>query len=44
MLNLTIKRPESRWHRSSVFIVNFKHYFAPCSSVSIFNFEHVIAS
>ena len=30
------------WRRSGVFIVNFQH-FTPCSSVSIVNFEHVIA-
>ena len=26
-----------------VFIVNFQHYFTPCSCVSIVNFEHVNA-
>ena len=26
------------------FIVNFEHIFVPCSSISIVNFEHVIAS
>ena len=41
---LTIKIPERRqWRRSGVFIINFKTYFTPCSSVSIVNFEHVIA-
>ena len=40
---LTIKIPERRhWRRSSIFIVNFEH-FTPCSSVTIDNFEHVIA-
>ena len=37
---LAIKAPERR--RSVVFIVNF--FFTPCSSVSIVNFEYVIAS
>ena len=41
---LTIKSPERRhWRYSGVFIVNFKTYFTPCSSVSIVNFEHVNA-
>ena len=30
------------WHRSGVFIVKFETYFAPCSIVSIVDFEHVI--
>ena len=53
-LKLTLKTSERR-RRSSVFIVNVEHilhltndgefisYFTPCSSVSIVNFEHVIA-
>ena len=32
-----------RWHRFSVFIVNFDRISHLCSSVSIVNFEHVIA-
>ena len=36
--------PERRqWRDSGVFIVNFETYFTPCSSVSIVNFQHVIA-
>ena len=31
------------WRRSGVFIVNFQHISHLCSSVSIVNFEHVIA-
>ena len=32
------------WRRSGIFIVvNFEQYFTPCSSVSIVNFEHIIA-
>ena len=31
------------WHRSGAFIINFWTYFTPCFSVSIVNFEHVIA-
>ena len=42
---LTIKTPERpQYRRSGVFIVNFEHIFAPCSSVSFVDFEHVIAS
>ena len=44
---LTIKIPERRqWHRSGAFIFNFEHisHFTTCSSVSIVNLEHVIAS
>ena len=38
---LIIKIPEQpHWRRSGIFIVNFGHI---CSSVSIVNFEHVIA-
>ena len=32
-----------QWHRFSGFIVNFEHILHLCSSVSIANFEHVIA-
>ena len=32
-----------QWHRFGVFIVNFEHISHLCSSVSIINFEHVIA-
>ena len=40
---LTIKIPERRHsHRSGVFIVNFKH-ISLFSSVSVVNFEHVVA-
>ena len=39
-----VKTPERRqWRRFGVFIVNFEHYFAPSSSVSTVNFEHIIA-
>ena len=41
---LTIKTPERpHWLRSGVFIVNFEHNFSSCSSISIVNFEQVIA-
>ena len=41
---LAVKTPERRqWRRFGVFIVNFEHYFAPSSSVSTVNFEHIIA-
>ena len=42
---LTINTPERRqWRRSSAFIVNFKlNMLHNLSSVSIVNFEHVIA-
>ena len=40
---LTIKLPKRRWRRFGSFIVNFEHISHLCSSVSIFNFEHVIA-
>ena len=40
---LTMKPPKQRRRRSGVFIVNFEHISHLCSSVSIFNFEHVIA-
>ena len=43
-LKLTIKMPKRRhWHRFSVFIVNFDRISHLCFSVSIVNFEHVIA-
>ena len=32
-----------QWSRFDVFIVNFEHISHLCSSVSIVNFEHVIA-
>ena len=42
---LTIKPPKGRqWRRFGGFIVNFEHISHLCSSVSIFNFEHVIAA
>ena len=31
------------WHCSGIFIVNYLIYFTPCSSISIVNFELVIA-
>ena len=41
---LIIKPPERRqWRRSGGFIVNFEHISHLCSSVSIVNFEHVVA-
>ena len=41
---LIIKTPKQRqWRRFGVFIVNFEHISHLCSSVSIVNFEHVIA-
>ena len=42
---LTIKTPERcHWRRSGVFIVICEHILhLPCSSVSIVNFEYVIA-
>ena len=41
---LTIKTPKRRqWRRVGVFIVAFEHISHLCSSVSIVNFEHVIA-
>ena len=30
-------------NKDTIFIVNFKTYFTPCSSVSIVDFEHVLA-
>ena len=42
-----MKIPERRqWHRSGAFLFNFEHisHFTTCSSVSIVNLEHVIAS
>ena len=42
---LTVKTPKQRqWHRFDVFVVNFEHISHLCSSVSIVNFKHVIAS
>ena len=42
--NLTIKLQKRRqWRRFGGFIVNFEHTSHLCSSVSIVNFEHVIA-
>ena len=41
---LTIKPPKRRhWRRFGGFIVNFEHISHLCSTVSIVNFEHVIA-
>ena len=41
---LTIKTPKRRqWRRFGVFTVNFEHISHLCSTVSIANFEHVIA-
>ena len=41
---LTIKTAERlAWRRSGVFIINFRTYFTPCSSISSVNFEHAIA-
>ena len=41
---LTIKTPKQRqWGRFGVFIVNFEIISHLCSSVSIVNFEYVIA-
>ena len=41
---LTIKIPERRqWDRSGIFIVHFEHISHLVSTVSIVNFEHVIA-
>ena len=43
-LKLTIKPPKRRhWRRFGGFIVNFEDVWHLCSSVSIVNFEHVIA-
>ena len=43
--NLTMQTPEWRqWCRSCVYICCLWTYFAPCSSVSIVNFQHVNAS
>ena len=36
---IKIIRERRHWRRSGIFIVNF----TPCSSVSIVNFEHVMA-
>ena len=41
---LTVKTPKRRqWRHFVVFIVNFEHISHLFSSVSIANFEHVIA-
>ena len=41
---LTIKTPKRRqWRRFSVLIVNFEQVSYLCPSISIVNFEHVIA-
>ena len=41
---LTKKTPQRRhWFLSGVFIVNFEHISAPCSSLSVVNFEQVNA-
>ena len=41
---VTIKPPKRRhWRRFGGIIVNFEHILNFCSSVSIVNFEHVIA-
>ena len=38
----TLKTPEQRhWRLSGVFILLFRTYLTPCSSVSVINFEHV---
>ena len=43
-LKLTIKTSKRRqWRRSGIFIFNFEHISHLISSVSIVNFEHVIA-
>ena len=40
-----MKTPERRyWHRSGVFINNFRSYFTLCSSAVIANFEQVNAA
>ena len=44
MLPYTVKNPKSQWRRSGDFAVNFENIYLPnCSSVSIVNFEQVIA-
>ena len=44
MLPYTVKNSKSQWRRSGDFAVNFEHIYLPnCSSVSIVNFEQVIA-
>ena len=41
---LTIKPPKRcHWHHFGGFIVNFEHISHLCSSISVVNFEHVIA-
>ena len=45
-MNVQFFNDKCHWRRSGVFIVNFElfvNYFTPCSSVSVVNFEHVIA-
>ena len=39
----TLEQKRERWRRFGGFIVNFEHISHLCSSVSIVNFEHVIA-
>ena len=44
MLPYAVKNSKSQWCRSGDFVVNFEHiYLTHCSSVSIVNFQHVIA-
>ena len=43
MVPYTVKNPKRQW-RSGVFTVNFQPYLTPCCTVSIVNFEHVIAA
>ena len=44
MLPYTVKNSKSQWRCSGDFVVNLEHiYLTHCSSVSIVNFEHVIA-
>ena len=43
MFKVTIKTRERRRRRSGVFIVSFEHISRLFYSVSIVNFEHVIA-
>ena len=44
MFKINNKPPKRRqWRRFGGFIVNFEHISHLCSSVSIVNFEHVIA-
>ena len=41
---LKVNNTICQWRRFGVFIVNFEHIPYLCSSVSIVNFEHLIAS